>query len=537
MKKYLMIITMAILILSGCNSNSNTYTELLSSEIETLDPAYAGSKSSFQLLADIFVSPTRVDDTNQQVNYGATDIEVSDDQLVYTISLRDDIVWVDDTGVEMGPVTANDYVFGYQRMVDPEVASVYSYIFENIENAKQIGNGDEDVSKLGVTALDDYTLQIQLESPIPYFTNLLAFQSYVAQPEGAYQLYGDQYGTSSDTIWYDGAYYVSDFDPEYVTTLNKNDLYFDQESVTVETIEYRLNTDDTSRLNAVLNSEADFAEIDTVENYKVAQDDSKMNIRPTMFSYYLVLNNDPSAVTGDSTLRHALEVGFDRDTVVNSLYEGMNTPIEYIIPSNLTPSTYDGLEYRDIAGNSLTSYNKQEAEKSFDQYMADNNLTDRSQIELTFLVNGESDDSNFAEVVQAFYKEQYGITINIEATSGGDYRESRISGAFDILLTDWAPDYGDPSTYLALWQSSNIGSQNYAQYNSAEYDQLYEQANSLVDPNERFEAFAKCEQKLIDDGVLVPVYQKNQPYLIDSNYEFPEFVVFLLSHQYLTSNQ
>lgn len=537
MKKYLIIITVAALLLSGCKANVSTYTELLSSEIETLDPAYAGSKSTFQLLADTFVSPTRVDDNNQLVNYGATDIEVSDDQLVYTISLRDDIVWVDDTGTEMGPVTANDYVFGYQRMVNPEVASIYSYIFENIENAKEIGSGDDNVSNLGVTALDDYTLQIKLESPIPYFTNLLAFQSYVAQPEGAFELYGDNYGTSSDTIWYDGPYYVSDFDPDYVTTLNKNDLYFDQESVTVETIEYRLNTDDTSRLNAVLNDEADFAEIDTVENYKVVKDDSNTKVQSTMYTYYLVLNNDQSAITGDSTLRHALEVGFDRETIVDSLYEGMNTPIEYIIPSNLTPSTYDQLEYRDIAGNSLTTYNKQEAEKSFDQYMADNNLTDRSQIELTFLVNGDSNDSDFAEVVQAFYKKQFGITINIEATSGGDYRERRISGGFDILLTGWAPDYGDPSTYLALWQSSNIGSQNYALYYNPDYDQLYEEANSLVDPNERLEAFAKCEQKLIDDGVLIPVYQKNQPYLINPEYQFPEYVVFLLSHQYLTSNQ
>ncbi len=537
MKKYLMIIAAAIFILSGCNSNADTYTELLSSEIETLDPAYAGSKSSFQLMADIFVSPTRVNDQNKLENFGATDINVSSDQLVYTISLRDDIVWVDNTGTEMGPVTANDYVFGYQRMVSPDVASVYSYIFENIENAKQISSGDSDVSTLGVVALDDYTLQITLESPIPYFTNLLAFQSYVAQPKGAYDIYGDEYGTSSDTIWYDGAYYVSDFDPQYITTLQKNDLYFDQQNVTVESVEYRLNTDDTSRLNAVLNNEADFAEIDTVENYKVAKDNPEMKIRPTMFSYYLVLNTDESSTTGDKTLRQGITAGFDRETIVNALYEGMNTPIEYIIPSNLTPSTYDGLEYRDVAGDSLTTYDKKEAEKYFDQYMNDNNLTDRSQIELDFLVNGDSNDSDFADVIQAFYKEEFGITINIDATSGGDYRESRVSGAFDILLTDWAPDYGDPSTYLALWQSSSIGSQNYALYNNFEYDQLYAQANSLADPSERFEAFAKCEQKLIDDGVLVPVYQKNQPYLIDSHYDFPEFVIFLLSHQYLTTNE
>ncbi len=534
MKRCIIALIVFGLVLAGCGSSQNVYTELLISAADTLDPSQSGSQSTFELLTDIYVGPTRITADDEEVNLGAESIDVSDDGLVYTTKLRDDIKWVDNEGKEQGNLTANDYVFGYRRMVDPTVGSVYSYIFENIENAPDIVAGEKDVSELGVVALDDYTLEITLTSQVPYFTNLLAFGSYVAQPEGAYELYGDDFATSADTMWYDGPYYVTGFDPDYIISLQKNDLYFNSEEVEVERVDYRLNTDDTSRLNAVTSGEADYAQIETLENYKLAEEDGVLSTRPTMFSFYLVLNTDSSSATGNENLRKGLSFGFDRETIVNSVYEGMNTPIEYIIPSNLTTASYDGIDYRDVAGDSLVSFDPNIANDYFDAYMKDEELTERSQIEVNFLVNGDSDGVGFAEVVQAYYKENFGITVNIDSTTGGDYKEKRTNGGFDILYTSWAPDYGDPSTYLALWKSSNIGSQNYAQYESEEYDQLYDKANSLIDPELRFKAFAKCEQQLIDDAVLVPVYQKNQAYVIDDNYNMPEWELFILSHEYLT---
>lgn len=535
MKRNILVVLILIIGLAGCGADNDVYRELLTSPVESLDPSQAVSKSSFSLMTDIYVGPTRITDENEEVNLSAESIEVSDDGLIYTIKLRDDVKWVDSKGAEQGDVLASDYVFGYRRMVDPLVASGYSYIFEDIENASAIAAGDKPVSDLGVVALDDYTLEITLNKQVPYFTNLLAFGSFVAQPAGAADLYGEEYATSADTMWYDGPYYVTDYDPDYVIELQKNPLYFDQDQVEVEQVEYRLNTDDTSRLNAIINDEADYAEIDSVENNKMAEDEGILSTRPTMFSYYFVLNTDDSSPTANLNLRQGLSLGFDRETVINSFFEGLNTPIEYIIPANLTVASYNGLDYRDVAGESMTTYDEARANDYFDQYMEDEGLTDRSQIELDLLINGDSGDMTFAEVIQAFYKEQYGITINIDGSTSSSYKEKRRNGGFDILYTDWAPDYGDPSTYLALWKSANIGSQNYAMYDSPEYDRLYEQAAAITDPQARFEAFAKCEQKLIDDAVLVPLYQKNQGYVLNPDYEMPEYVLFLLSHQYLST--
>ncbi len=534
MKKYLLIVMVMCIALAGCTSSEDIYVELLTGSIESLDTAHNAVKSSQQMMADIYVGPTQMNGDNQVVNYGAKSIDVSADGLVYTLNLRDDVKWVDSSGNEQGMVTADDYVFAYQRMVDPANAPLYSYIFEGIENAPEIIIGEKDVDSLGVRAIDDYTLEIKLSAPIPYYTSLIAFGSYVAQPREAYEQYGDQYATSADTMWYSGPYYVSSYDPDYVVSINKNPLYFNSDNVEVEQIDYRLNTDDTSRLNAVLNGEADYAEIDTIENYKAAQEAGIDSIRPTMFTYYFVLNTDESSTTSNQTLRQALSSGFDRETVINAVYEGMNVPIEYIIPQDMTTGTYDGLEYRKVAGESITTYDPDLANTYFDQYMDEMGYTSREQIEISYLLNGETGNVAIAEVVQAFYKEQYGITINIDTTTGGDYQEKSLNGGFDILLTGWSPDFGDPSTYLALWKSSAIGSQNYALYDDSKYDQMYEQANSISDPQARFEAFSKCEKKLVDEAVLIPAYQKKQAYVIDPKYDFPEFLITLISHEYLT---
>ncbi len=538
MKRIIMLLVIIVVALAGCQNDDDVYINLLSSPIESMDTAQTSSESSFLLISDIYVGLTRINGENELVNSGAKDINISDDGLVYTITLRDDINWVDNNGNVMQALTAEDYVYTYTRMVDPDVASIYSYIFECIKNASAISTGQMAPQELGVRAIDDYTLEITLETPIPYFTNLLAFGSFAALPKAAVEKYGEEYGTSASTTWYDGAYYVSEYDPQYVVSLRKNPNYYNADNVQVENIDYRLNPDDTASYNAFVNDEADYTKISSVENYKAGVEAGIINEQTTLMTSYFVLNTAPDAISSNLNLRKAIQLGFDRESIVNSVYEGINQPIEYIIPYNTTTSIENGLEYRDIAGDLNVSYDEQKAQQYFDLYMEDMGYETRAQIRLEYLVNADSPNSvNFAEVIQAFYKEQYGITIELVNTSGTDYNQRKKDGSFDIISSSWAPDYADPSTYLALWTSANIGSMNTAQYDNQKYNELFEQARLTSDLQTRYELFAKCEQMLIDDAVLVPQYQIGNPYLIDSKYNYPEYVLFLVSHEYLTKTE
>ncbi len=507
----------------------------MNAAVETMDPVDASYSQTFQLFADIYLGPNQIDGDGNLVAGNASSIDVSDDGLTYTINLRDDVYWVDNTGAEMGPVTADDYVNGYQRMVDPSEASIFSYIFEVIDGATEVINGDTDTSGLAVEKVDDYTFTITLDYVAPYFESMLAFGSFVPQPTAAIEQYGDEYGTTAETTWYNGAYYVSEYDPEYIITLEKNPSYINSDSVELDTLDFRLNEDSSSRYNAYLNGEADYAEITTPEDYDLGKEEGQVEDKMTSYSYYAVLNAADSAVTSNKDLRLGLAYGFDRTTIATGVYGDINNPIEYIIPADLTTSSYGGVDYHDYSSDSLMTFDVDKANEYFDKYMAEEGISDRGDITIELLASADATgNSKFAEVVQSSYLQNFGINVEITVQPFEQFIQSKKAGAFDMYLQSWGPDYADPSTYLSLWQSSQIGSQNYSGYNNPEYDELYNKAVVETDTDTRFEEFAQLEKMIVDDGVAIPFFQLNAPYVITDGYTMPFDSFNSISHEYIT---
>lgn len=535
MKKLFSLLFVTILVLGGCSSKDDTFVQGLSMQVESLDVAQASAGQTFILLADTFAGLEKVDGDADLQNGVATSYDVSSDGLTYTFHLRDDVKWVDNTGTEVGTLTANDYEYSFKRMVDPNTASVYSYIYEIIENATDISNGNKEPDSLGVTAIDDYTLEVKLDHVAPYFPSMLTFGSFFAASKEAIETYGDDYGTSAETTWYSGPYYITEYDPTYSIKVTKNPLYYDADNVQVDNIEYRLVEDSMAGLNAFDTGELDYTVLTTDEEISEAKDkyDVLDNMKGT---YYLVANYQESSKTSNETLRHALSYGLDRDKLTSIAFGDLNKPVEYIIPNDVTPGAYDGLEYRDIAGNSLITYDADKANELFDSYMEEMGYNDRSQIEVTLLANSDLGET-MPEAIQASYKQNFGITVDVITQPYEQFSETSKSGGFDIMLANWGADYADPSTYMGIWQSSQVGGQNKAFYASSKFDNLYEAADQIQDPEARFEAFAKCEKLLVDEAIATPFYQNNSPYVISDGYTMPTHLFFKISHEYMTYNE
>ncbi len=536
MKKLLSLLAAFVLVLAGCGA-TDSFVYTVSAPVETLDPKDASYNQTFTVFADIYTGATIVDPDGKIQNGGAENIEVSEDGLTYTITLRDDMTWVDSTGAEKGNVTASDYEYTYKRMVDPASASVYSYIFEVVDNANEITAGEMDPDKLAVTAIDDYTLEIKLDHVAPYFDSMLAFGSFVPQSQAAIEEYGKDYGTSAETTWYNGPYYVTSYDPNYEITVAKNESYYNADNVSVSNITYRLNEDSTARYNSFIGGEVDFAEISTPEDYKLGQEAGIIEDQMTAYSYYAVLNNDESSVTSDPDLRQAISAGFNREQILKSVYGDINEPLEYLIPEGITPTAYDGVEYRDYSEDSLITYDEDKANEYFDKYMEKMGYTKRSQIEIEFLTSDNGQGTKLAEVIKSYYEQTFGITVNTTVQPFTQYVDSRSSGAFDMYVQGWGPDYADPSTYLSLWQSSQIGIQNYAGYSDEEFDKLYEEANAETDTEKRFTEFAELEKMVIDSGTVIPFYQKNNPVVVTEGYTLPNHLFMKISHEFLTESE
>ncbi|WOO87560.1 peptide ABC transporter substrate-binding protein [Mollicutes bacterium LVI A0039] len=535
MKRLFVALLSLIILLTGCSSGSGSFVYVVNKPFETLDPVDASYTHTFQLFANVYQGVYKVNQNSELELGGAEEVILSEDGLTYTIKLRDDVHWVNNKGEDMGLVTANDYVTGYRRMVDPNEASIFSYIFEAVDNTNEILAGEMAPDQLAVTALDDYTLEIKLDTIAPYFDSLLAFGSFVPQPAAAIEQYGDEFGTTAETTWYNGPYYVTSYEPDYIVSVEKNPLYVAADNVTLESVDFRVNEDSTSRYNAFLNEEADYVEIQTPEDYEDGKANGVINDKLTSYSYYAVLNAREENVTGDETLRKALAAGFDRQTIVEGVFGNINQPIEYIIPADLTTSSYGGVDYHDFSSDSLLTYNKEEASKYFDQYMKEQGLTDRSQIEIELLASSDATgNSKFAEVVQSTYLQEFGITVNLTVQPFEQFITSKKSGAFDMYLQSWGPDFADPATYLGLWQSSQVGSQNYSGYSNPEFDRIYNEALKEANPQKRFELFAQLEKMIVDDGVAIPFYQLNSPYALTEGYTMGFDSFNQISQEYTT---
>ncbi|PED69833.1 peptide ABC transporter substrate-binding protein, partial [Bacillus pseudomycoides] len=190
-------------------------------EIPTMDTSKNTDTLGSQILGNTMEGLYRLDKDNKPIPAVAESSTKSEDGKKYTFKLRKDAKWSNGD-----PVTAKDFVFAWQRLVDPKTASEYAFIAYYIKNAEAINQGKAEVSTLGAKAVDDYTLEVELETAVPYFLNLTAFVSYYPLNEKFVKEKGDKYGLESDTVVYNGPFVLTDWKHEEGWKLKKNDNYW-----------------------------------------------------------------------------------------------------------------------------------------------------------------------------------------------------------------------------------------------------------------------------------------------------------------------
>ncbi len=531
MKKILSILTLFVLILSGCGGSSDATKAYIypTLEVEGMDITESTYSDTFKLMADIFTGLKIVNADGESVPAIAKEVKVSDDGLKYTFILRDDAKWFDNTGAEKANVTAQDFEFAWKLMT---ADSDYSYIFDPIKNASKVAAGELDREELGVKAVDDTTLEVELEYVTPYFEALTAFGAFYPIPQAGYEEFGDDWGHSAETTWYNGAYYPETFDKETQIELVKSDLYYDADSVQVEKVDYRTMKDRSLSFNAFEAGEVSWTMFPTQEDYDAAKAEGTVHEKDTGYMYYMAMNQAEGPTT-DENLRKALAYGLNRDEI-STANVGMK-PVEHFVPEGLTETAYDGKEYRDYAEESYVTYDQEKAKEYLQKYMDQEGITDPAQIELTYLSTDSEAGKAVATLVQSTYKQALGITINVDIQPSTSYQEKRAANDYDLLMGGWGADYADPLSYLGIAHSKNIGSYNPGGYNNPEIDKALDEVAKVQDVDARFEELARIEKQLIsEDVVIIPVYQRQEPYLIDEQFEIGSHLYEKVSNRFTT---
>ena len=434
-----------------------------------------------------------------------TDYTVSEDGLVYTFTLRDDAKWSDGQ-----PVTAADFVYGWQRNLDPELACAYSNLLGAIVNFDECLVGDKPLDEFGVKALDDTTLEVTLSHTQPYFVQMTTFSPF-------YPVREDKVPTNSSTwsitdvanVVTNGPMKFESYSQNEKVVLVRNPEYYAPEEYgDIETMEFYYIADAQTSVAAFVNDELDVA-INVPSDIAATHDNPNevMEVPYLVSICYVFTGRNP--VLDDVRVRQAINKAINREQICEILGVG-NTPIYGLVPPGITnPAT--GEDFR-AEGGDLVGEDVAEAQ----QLLADAGYPNGEGFpELSFLSSNTTRNSDIALAIQSMLKENLGITINLQLLEAQAFSAERRAGNFDICALGTSADYNDPTTWLSLYDSTTEYIQMVAAYSTPEFDELLHAADLELDQAKRFEMLHEAERILVsEDNQWIPVMTYNIPIMV-----------------------
>lgn len=492
-------------------------TACIASEPETIDPSLISSvdgstytQHQFEALMKYVSTGEPFGDDqsvlNTAVDFGmAESCVVSEDGLVYTFTLRD-ANWSDGVAV-----TAGDFVYAWQRIVNPETAADYGYILDGIVmNAAAIQAGDMTPDQLGIVALDDKTLEITLEAPCPYFMELCAFASLMPLRQDVVEEFGAEW-TNPENIVTNGPMIISEWVHDSYIKMVPNPEYYNSEAIVVNSVTYYLSDSETAILSAYQSDEYQFIEnfpSDMIESLKASGD---CYILDYVGTYYLYINVDN---VPDWRVRAAICLVTDRENIVENVTQGGQVPATGLVAAGITDSEGNNFaavsasdiapmwawlqeNYGDAMGLDLNEYEDrcELAVALVDAAVADG--YDKAST-IYYCYNTSDTHQAIAEAVQSDVSELLGLSFELTNQDWNVYTNGLAEGNFGLARLGWIADYNDPITYLELFAAGN--SYNYSEWVSEGYTNLITEAKTLPGGLERDALLYAAELVLFSGG-------------------------------------
>ena len=503
----------------------------VSAAIQSVDPMGTGSGDDFEVIGHMIDGLILLLGDGSLTPGLAETWEVSEDQLTWTFHLRD-ANWSNGNGV-YAPVTASDFVFAWQRMVDPDNAAEYAFIFgeaAGIVNASEIVAGEKDPSELGVEAVDEKTFAVHLIAPCGFFETLMYFPAFFPANQAFIEECGDLYATAPEYYLSCGPYVMTDYSVAATAfTLSKNAEYWDADNVLCAGVNYKVILDYQEAYLAYQNGELDVAKLSS-EMVELVADDPEY--RPVMTGYLWYVTPNISAGKGldNANIRKALALSYDRQHIADYILKDGSIPAYWFVPYGLSTGP-DGLDYRKSVNQTETGsadteyqYNPMDIAAAQEAFAAGLAELGVSSLSYTIVV----EDLETALYTAQFLKEQWetnlpGLEVTIASMPKKERSDLMKGHNFDLGIARWGPDYADPMTYMTLWLSTS-SSYNYGLWNNPEYDALINGVtNGDYDTEGRWNVFKQAEKLIEHDFVILPLYQNCDATLIKSNVSGIEF--------------
>ncbi|TFJ93460.1 peptide ABC transporter substrate-binding protein [Lentibacillus salicampi] len=474
--------------------------------IPSMDPGMVTDEYGIQFTGASMEGLYRMKD-GEIVEGIATDHEVSEDGLTWTFTLREDATWSNGD-----PVTANDFVYAWQRALDPDTGSEYGpYMMGGVvKNATAVNEGEVPVEELGVSAPDDYTLEVNLENPVPYFESLAAFPTYYPLNEEFVEEQGDAFATSTDTLLFNGPYTLENWESTASSwELQKNEDYWDAETVQLDKITFEVVKDAQTQVDLYESGEIDRAGLssDLVDQYQSHEDYVTV---PEATLAYLKMNQTQSDALANTKMRKAISMAVDKEAMVNEILNNGSIASTGFVPKDFV-KTPDGQDFREANGD-LVTYDPEKAAQLWEEGLEE---IGKDSVELELL----GGDSEVAKISDEYIANQLstnlkGLDVTLKSVPFEQRLDLDTNMDYQLQTSLWGPDYVDPYTFLNLWLTD--GQNNQMGYSNEEYDTLIQETTDELaqDKEARYQNFLEAEQILADTAAVAPLYQRARARLV-----------------------
>ncbi len=485
-------------------SADQTFTYRILDQITTMDPGMAEDVSSGEIIRDLFEGLYNQDGDGNVVPGVALSHTVSEDGLTYTFTLRPEAMWSNGD-----PVVAADFVYGWRRAASPELASPYSWYISlmGVENADAVIAGEMPTDALGITAIDDHTLEVRITTPKPYFPQMMTMYTTFPVNQKAVEANPDSWLEPGNLVG-NGAYVLTENIPAERTTRERNPLYWDNANTVIEKVVSLVINDENQALTRYLAGELDKTEVPTGQFPRLREEHPTEAVSfPLLCSYYYNVNMTETGnpALQDIRVRQALSLAIDRDVVVNNVLAGGQ-----VAAYTLTHWATAGFEVPEVEVAALTQADRNAMAQAL---MAEAGYgTGGEPLTIDILYNTSDAHQTLAVAISQMWKQTLGIETTLTNMEWQTFLDARGSQNYELGRAGWCGDYNEASTFLDIMSSAS--GYNDSKYSNPAYDALMEEAKTAADP---LSLYQQAEALIVADLPLIPIYHYASVYMLNDS--------------------
>ena len=518
MKNLIILFTTLFLsVLVSCENNQeaknlNSFADgeiaiTLGGEPRTLDPTLNSLSFGSVYMIHFFEGLTKKDDKDNVVAGMAESWNISADGLKYTFHLRTNAKWSDGK-----PVVASDFEYAIKRAANPETGASYSHMLNVIKNASLVISGKAKVDDLQVKALDDYTLEIVLENPAPYFLEYISVSSpYFPVRKDIVEEFGDEWSRKPETYIVNGPYIMTERKTDEKIVMEVNPNYYAKDEIIAKKITVVIMSDSNTALASIREGtilfsylEAPMGEIPTLlkENYLLQE---------RGYGIFFLEMNTLKGVLTNKNIRRALAIAFDRNYIISNVIKMDQIPAGAFVTTGM--KDYDGGDFRENGGNYIDVDNYQKNIEEAKRLFAEAGYPNGEGFPVLEVRSTPGYFTIICEAIQEMYKDNLGIDIFIKSEEYNTTYQAMVQKDYDLARSGWNADFSDPMSVLNFF--SKTSAVNHTGFANDEFYSLMEFASKTQNQKERMEALHKAEDILFDYMPVIPLIYKLNPYMIN----------------------